>query len=370
MAGYISRVRQDIDRWAAVGLIDKQTAVRLSDDIGRNAGRAISFGTVLAVMAAILLGASVLVFIAANWEAIPRLVRVSGLFALILASYVGGAVLKARDHAGFGEALYLVGAAAFGASIALIGQMYHFSGDETGAVLIWCLGTIAAAAGLRSPMLTNAAVVLSVVWFVMRSLDFGSSTAFPHVFLLMAAAIWAISYWTRSVAARHLLLLAVILYAVVFGVEANWITQVGIVLALLSVLVFLAAYLAPDHVERFAKLGGPYPVHPLIGFLVGISMAQVEIYDHFVPMLVATLIAFAGIVAALLMRGRQSTLMRWLAYAGFTVELIFLYAVTLGTMIDTAGLFLFSGLALAVTAFLIRRIERRFGAAATEEAAQ
>ena len=99
-------------------------------------------------------------------------------------------------------------------------------------------------------------------------------------------------------------------------------------------------------------------------------MVQVEIYDGFGAMLLATLIAFAGIVAALLLRGRQSTLMRWLAYAGFTIELIFLYGVTLGTMIDTAGLFLFSGLALAVVAFLIMRIERRFGAAANQEAAQ
>lgn len=368
MAGYISRVRQDIDRWALAGLIDKTTAERLSEDIGKNVGRSISFGSVLAIMAAILLGASILVLIAGNWEAIPRLVRVIGLFAVILGSYVGGAVLKARDNSGFGEALYLLGAAAFGASIALIGQMYHFSGDEEGAVLIWCLGTMVAAAGLCSSVLTNAAVVLSVVWFAMRTLDFNYSTAFPHSFLLLGAAIWAISYWTQSVSARHLLLLAVIFYAVAFGVEVNELVTVGIGLALVSALVFMAAYFAPEQVERFAKLGGPYPVHPLIGFLTGVSMVQVEVYNDFGPMLLATLVAFAGIVAALLLRGRQSMLMRWLAYAGFTIELLFLYFVTLGTMIDTAGLFLFSGLALAIVAFLIMRIEKRLGAAAVEAA--
>jgi uncharacterized membrane protein len=359
LASYENRVRADIERWTQSGLIDRPTAQRLSDDIGKNAGRSISFGGVLGVMASVLLGASVLLFIGANWELIPRLARVLGLFALIFASYVGGAFLKSRDHNAFGEALYLLGAAAFGASIALIGQMYHMSGDETGAVLIWCLATIVAAIGLRSPILTNAAVVLAVGWMFMRGFDWNGRTSFPHLFLLLGAVIWAVSYWTKSAAARHLLLLSIFLYALLLGFDTWKPAAVGATLALLSVGVFLAAHFAPEQVERFAKLGGPYPAHSLVGFLVGIGMVQAEVLVEFGPMLLTTLIAFAGIVAALLMRGRQSRLMRWIAYAAFTIELAFLYIVTLGTMIDTAGLFLFSGVALAAVAFFIMRVERR-----------
>ncbi len=54
--------------------------------------------------------------------------------------------------------------------------------------------------------------------------------------------------------------------------------------------------------------------------------------------------------------------MRWIAYAAFTIELCFAYIVTIGTMMDTAGLFLFSGIALAVVAFFIIRIEKRMAA--------
>lgn len=361
MASYENRVRADIERWTQTGLIDAATAGRLSDDIGRNAGRSISFGGVLGVMAAILLGASILLFIGANWDAIPRVVRVLGLFALIAASYIGGAWLKSRGQIAFGEALYLLGAAAFGGSIALIGQMYHFSGDETQAVLIWCFGTIVAAVGLRSPILTNAAVVLAVVWLCMRGFDWNGRERFPFEYLALGAAIWAISYWTKSAAARHLLLLSIFLFALLLGFHTSM-TTVGIGLAILSALVFLAAHFAPIEVERFAQLGGPYPAHSLVGFLIGIGMVQVEVIDQFGPMLLTTLVAFAGIVAALLMRGRQSRLMRWIAYAAFTIELAFLYFVTLGTMIDTAGLFLFSGVALAAVAFFIMRIEKRLAA--------
>lgn len=359
LAGYVNRVRGEISRWQQSGLIDATTASRLSEDIGANAGRSISFGNVLATMAAVLLGASLLLFIGSNWEEFPRAIRVLSLFALILATYVGGAIVKQRGHAGIGEALYLVGAAAFGGSIALIGQMYHLSGDESAAVLTWCFGTIFAAVGLRSPILTNAAVLLATGWFLMRGFDWSGRFSLPHAFLLILAAIWVVSYWTRSTAARHLILLAVILYALLLGIQTS-LTPVGAGLAIVSVIVFLVAHFAPEETERFAQLGGPYPVLPVIGFLTGISMIQVDVIEQFGPMLLTTLVAFAGIVAALLMRGKQSALMRWVAYAAFTIELVFLYLVTLGTMIDTAGLFLFSGVALAAIAFFILRFERRF----------
>jgi len=360
MSRYATQVKADIERWRAAGLVDAPTAQRLAADVSARAKGGFSFGSILAVMAAILVGFAILTFVAANWETIPRIARVLALFSTILVSYVGGAALRARGSP-FGEALYLIGALTFGGSIALIGQMYHFDGDETQAVLVWCMGTIVAAAGLRSPLLTNAAVVIGGAWLVMRGLDWGPNRTFPYGFLPLAAVLWGISYWTGSRVARHLLLLSIILFAVMLGVHTSFLV-VGLGLVVVSSLVFLAAHFAGDTVERYAQLGGPYPAHSLIGFMTGISMIQAQFFNDFWPMLAITLVAFAGIVAALLMRGRQSATMRWLAYAAFTVELALLYFGTLGTLIDTAALLLFSGVALAVVAVVILRIERRFGA--------
>ena len=74
--------------------------MRLPRDVEANERKSLSFGSILAMMAALLFGAAILIFVAANWEAIPRLARVAALFAVILGGYVGGAVLKTRDHAG------------------------------------------------------------------------------------------------------------------------------------------------------------------------------------------------------------------------------------------------------------------------------
>lgn len=366
MLDYHARLRKNIARWVDKGLIDTRTADALARDAAIQPSQGTSFGSVLAIMASILIAAALLVFIAANWEAMPRIVRVLGLFGLITASYVGGAWLKLRDHPAFGEGLYLVGAAAFGGAIALLGQMYHMSGDEIAAILTWCLGTLVAAAGLRSPVLTNAAVVIAAVWFVMWEMDHSAMPGHAHGYLLLGAAIWAVSYWTQSRTARHLLVLSLILYAFIIAVD-DMMIEIGALMAVVSAGIFAAAYLKPATVENLTRLGGPYPAHPLIGFLVGMALIQANIVDEFGPMLLATLVAFAGIVAALVLRGRESRLMRWIAYAAFTIEVCFAYVVTVGTMMDTAGLFLFSGVAFAVAAFFIIRIEKRLAAAPVVE---
>ena len=363
MSRYVSAVKRDIERWVAGGLIDRPTGERLAADVESQERRSFSFGSVLAIMAALLVGAALLLFVGANWELIPRLVRVAMLFIIIAGAYLGGAVAKARGNPGYGEGLYLLGCLAFGGAIALIGQMYHMSGDETQAILVWCLGAALAAGLLRSPVLTNAAIVLAMAWFLM-GMEFGPNSSFNWQYAPLAAALWALSYWSGGPSARHLLLLSFIAFAAaagLYGVERDYFTMTlaGAALAIVSALVFLAAYMAPDEVERFARLGGPYPVHPLIGFLVGVGAIQADVADSFAPMLLTSVVALAGIVAALLMRGRQSRLMRWLAYAAFMVELIFIYVLTIGAMMDTSALFLLFGLALAAAAWLIGRFEKR-----------
>ena len=81
MASYATKVKRDIERWREAGMIDAATADALSLDVERNGGGSVSFGSILSMMAAALFAAAILIFIAANWEAIPRLTRVAMLFA-------------------------------------------------------------------------------------------------------------------------------------------------------------------------------------------------------------------------------------------------------------------------------------------------
>lgn len=358
MAGYATRVKRDIARWADRGLIDAATAAALSSDVETN-HRGVSFGAVLSMMAATLFGAAILLVVAANWEEIPRLVRVGLLFAIILAGYAGGAALKLRGRDGLAEAAWVLAATAFGASIALIGQMYHMSGDEKQAILVWGAGTALAAAALRSDPLTTGAALLAAAWMAMHGLDdWWPMRDLPVLFPACAAALYALSFWTRSAAARHVILLSLMLFAFLLFLRDE---SYGppLVLAGLSIALFAFGYLRPADAERFVGLGDGLPVQALAGFLTGVGIIQIDLIEKS-GFLAPSVAAFVGIVAVLLLAGRDNAMLRWLAYAAFIFQLCFIYVVLLGSMLDTAGVFIVGGLALSALAWLISRLERRF----------
>jgi len=358
LASYSTRVMRDIQRWVEQGLIAPDTAERLTRDVQANERKSLSFGSILAMMAALLFAAAILVLVAANWEAIPRLVRVMALVAAILGGYVGGAVLKLRDHAAIGEGLYVVAAAAFGASIALIGQMYHMSGDEASAIVTWSVGTGIAALALQSGPLTIASVGIAAAWLFLVTMGYWGSEPFPYGFILLAAVLWLITYWTRTAVARHLILLSVILYVAMLIYELD-VVAVALPLVLVSALLFGAAVLVPVPVEAVVRLDGRFPIHALLGFLVGMMIIQGEIADETPQFAVAAAVAFAGIAAAVVLAGRESRGLRWIAYLAFGIELVFVYIALVGTMLGTAGLFFASGIVLGAVAWIIIRLERR-----------
>lgn len=361
VAGYASRVRRDIERWLQAGLIDAMVAEALRRDVDLHDRRSLSFGSVLAVMAALLVAAALLVFVASNWQAVPRPARVVALFAVIFAGYVGGAVLKLRDHAAIAEGVWLVAAAAFGCSIALIGQMYHLSGDENRAILTWCAGTALAAAALRSGPLTVAAVALASAWLFLRGVDMWRPASFPYGFAILAAGLWLLSLWTQSTPARHLLLLSLVFFAVMLASEHDPVAT-GLVLGAVSVAAFALAVLLPEPVERLVRIGGRLPLHALAGFLTALFLVQFQFADGIGAdggFALAAAAGLAGIVAAIVLAGRESRGLRWLAYAGFAGELCMIYVVMIQNMLDTAGFFLVAGLLLGLFAIAIIRVEKR-----------
>lgn len=361
MASYPMRVKRDIARWREAGLVDEATAAALSLDMERNGGRSVSFGTVLTMMAAALFAAAVLIFIAANWEAIPRLARVAMLLTLILAGYVGGALVKLRGHEAAGEAGWLVAAAGFGASIALIGQIYHISGDEAQAVLVWGGGVALAAAALRSGPLTAGAVVLAGVWMVMETSS-GWRFGPPLSWLAIAVVLYALSFWTRSRLSRHLVLLSLYLFVLLFHLadEDSLIAPLALVAA--AIALFILARLRPKETQRLSGLSDDASaVQSLLGFLAGVGVIQITLAEE-PGFIVPAILALAGVVVALLVAGRDNRFLRWLAYLAFAFQLCFLYVVMLGTMMDTAGFFLLAGLTLSALAFLISRFERAMAA--------
>lgn len=202
---YRGRLERDLKHWTAQGLLDAPTAGRLLQEYDSRPS-SFSLGRVLMIIAALLVSAAVLLLVAANWEAIPRLVRLVGIVGLIWGAYLGGAVLVGRGAERLAAAFLVFGTLAFGGAIALVGQMYHLSGDTFQAMLVWFAGAVAAAALFRSGAVTAIAGVLA---FVVSGADWTQSynvdeTVLLWLMPLMAAVIILLVRYTGAARVRHL----------------------------------------------------------------------------------------------------------------------------------------------------------------------
>jgi uncharacterized membrane protein len=103
---------------------------------------------------------------------------------------------------------------------------------------------------------------------------------------------------------------------------------------------------------------------------MGLFLLHTEM-DEGGRMVVIGLLTLAAAVVGIVLHGRDNGAVRYLAYGAFAAEMLYLASVTVGTILGTSSLFLFSGLVVAAVAWVVIRLERRFAAGpATVEAGE
>lgn len=358
-------VERLVDRWCREGLIDDETAQRLRADLKKRAPY-FSLGAVLATLGGLLLGAAVIMLVAANWQEIPRLMRLGLIATLIWTSYLVGAWRQSSGGRIVPTALYILGAASFGAGIALVGQMYHLSGDSHFAALIWASGVLASAFLLRAPVLAAVGAGIALFYLGTHAFDqtYGEMDyiwAGPLLVLASAAA----ALFTGSRAAAHLVALFVIGWALVIYSEneSGWVLAIMIIVGIALMVADAFAHRKLQDLTRFAH---PLASYGLLLTLVALAVLQMDqfvsaIFDHSVSadVLFAVLI-LALSVAALALCGRDNGGLRMIAYTAFSIEVLYLAFETVGTMIGTSGFFLTAGIIVLLLAAFVRRMEKRF----------
>lgn len=152
----------DIEKLHDLGLIttEQQQKIIQTLDLKEDSSRLL---WILSALGAVLVVTGIILLISANWDAIPRGIKIGTGLTLMLGAWAGGYVLREvrRDYAKTGEALYLIGAGLWLANIALLGQIYHLSSRTPNAFLLWLAGIAATPWILRS----RALFVLSLISF-------------------------------------------------------------------------------------------------------------------------------------------------------------------------------------------------------------
>ncbi len=129
-----------------------------------------SLVAIIQLIGATLISLGVISFVSYNWDALGRWSKVVMLFGLMLACHGAGWHLWLRTgrRPGLGHALVFLGTGVFGASIGLLAQIFHISGEPFRAVGAWASGALAVGYAVRSAphalLAMGAALVAFLMW--------------------------------------------------------------------------------------------------------------------------------------------------------------------------------------------------------------
>jgi uncharacterized membrane protein len=212
------QLRHEAQRWQTEGLIDanlyQQLAVRYQFDLLDAAARD-RFIVIFIALGSILLGIGVITFVAANWQTIPRELKVLLLMSLFVTVNASGFYLwkyapaqgdgRQRWQQRLGQGILLLGALILGANMSLMGQLFHRSGSPYELCLIWGLAVLAMAYSLRLTSLGVLAQLLMGIGYWLGIWELTRTGVLPALNLLMqympiiAMVLFIpLAYWCRS----------------------------------------------------------------------------------------------------------------------------------------------------------------------------
>jgi uncharacterized membrane protein len=152
-----------LTRWTEAGLIDSHTADRIRAwEDHRGGGRRWHVWLALG-LGGLMLGAGVLLFVAAHWDALGPGERFAIVLAAVSGFHVAGAFATGRFE-GLAVTLHTCGTLALGGGIFLAGQIFHLEEHWPGGLLLWTVGAWAGFALRRDWSQLLLGALLTPAW--------------------------------------------------------------------------------------------------------------------------------------------------------------------------------------------------------------
>ena len=193
-----------LERWQDAGLLDEATAgtIRAYERArAKPAGQAWQVKLAL-ILGAILLGAGVLLFVAAHWETISPTMRTLLVLAMVVFSHALGLAVE-RRFAGLATAMHAVGTVTAGAAIALVGQIFNMQEHWPAAVLLWALCAAAGWALLGDQFQQMLTLLLVPAWVVAEWADRAQPYGGNTVYLARVGAVLGVVYLVAFLRSRR-----------------------------------------------------------------------------------------------------------------------------------------------------------------------
>ena len=188
-----------LERWAGAGLIDAATAARIRSFEAESEKKgglrwpvwiALAFG-------AVLLGAAVLLFVAAHWDEMSPSWRFTLVLLLVTVFHLGGAAAAEKFEA-LSIALHTVGTCCLGAGIYLAGQIFNLQEHWPGGLMLWAAGAWVAWALLRHWTQAALAALFTPAWLAGEWLVATEGWHRPDLPLAQALFLLSVVYLTAQ----------------------------------------------------------------------------------------------------------------------------------------------------------------------------
>lgn len=199
---FLRVLNTEIPLWKEEGIITQEQADKIRERyrVYETAEKGIPAKLVkaLAMIGALLIGAGVILFFAANWEAIPKYIRLIIVLGLIFGVYHRGYYLKYTkgNYPKIGSALIFLGSLLFGAGIWLVAQTFHIQSRYHTGFLIWAIGILPISYLLNMASITVVSSALLTIWMTTKTIEADTiSYLYP---ILMLGLILPVCYKQRS----------------------------------------------------------------------------------------------------------------------------------------------------------------------------
>lgn len=219
-----------------------------------------SFGyNVLVALGYLFIGLAIITILGANWDEIPRALRMVGLIFITLLTHALAIKKLSLGHESSATGLFLLANILYGASIILIAQIYHLGEHMPDGVFWWALGCLPIGVLLRNTWITLQSLILAFIWFFLE-VDMGFYPALFPVFI--AGSIYVLFSQKQSI----LLFLATIAaitcwieYSLAVYWSERWYFDFLAEHAVVSIALFIFAYSVSQFlIQRSSSIAKDY----------------------------------------------------------------------------------------------------------------
>jgi uncharacterized membrane protein len=205
-----------VARWQSVGILDENTAAAIrAYEVAQAKPSGRQWQVLLAlILGGILLGAGVLLFVAAHWDKVSPLGRMF-LVLSVLVFLHGLGLLVGERFAGFATAMHAVGTVSAGAAIALVGQIFNMQEHWPSAVLLWALCAAAGWILLRDQFQQTLTMLLVPAWIVSEWAERTSAYGGSDIYIARLGAVVGAVYLAACLHSRKR-----VVFGILFGVGA------------------------------------------------------------------------------------------------------------------------------------------------------